>query len=94
METITAASIPVRYESPRHDMRPSRATRGIYANIVNLHWLAAPGHYLVLAPCDPAQKHGRVRTRYIGPVSNPVAAQMLKVTALAFGIADRAFQED
>jgi hypothetical protein len=90
METITYADTRICEEHrPPVSMRAAGCT---YANVVFLHWLAAPGFYLVLAPSDPANRHGRFRTRYVGPVSNPVAAEMLKVSALAFGIADRAFE--
>ncbi len=69
---------------------PQRPLSAMYANIVLLHWLAAPGLYLVLAPADPTRRDSR--TRYIGPVSSAAAAELLKTSALALGIADRAFR--
>lgn len=92
METIIATDDRNRAES-RPPSQPRRVA-GTYANVVYLHWLAAPGFYLVLAPSDPGNKRGVLRTRYVGPISNPAAAEMLKVSALAFGIADRAFEEN
>ncbi len=91
METL----LPKDYGADRENRQiaPPRRATVTYANVVYLHWLAAPGYYLVLAPSTPMTKHGSPRTRYIGPVSNLVAAEILKVSALAFGLADRAFQQ-
>ena len=66
----------------------------IFANVVYFHWMIAPGFYLVLAPAHPSPKRRAPRTRYIGPVSNRIAAELLKVSALYLGIANQAFQHN
>ena len=73
---------------------PQPPSMSIFANVVFFHWMIAPGFYLVLAPAHPSPKRRAPRTRYIGPVSSQIAAELLKVSALYLGIADRAFQHN